>query len=261
MLLNTNEFDKVVGEIYKITNVITSKSYIGQTRSHRLNHGKYRPFGYIGRLKDHICEAHSQKKNQSRYLNSSILKHGDDSFTCELILTCKLEELDDCETHYISHYNTMYPNGYNLTRGGQGSGFSKGSKIVLDETELVTAPIKERVFPKRSDYTKNLISERLIESKSDPEHRNNMMIRTQKQHLRNKFERFKNVTIDLSDIEKYIRVIHNNAQDVDYIRIVIENIRTNFVGKFETIEEIKERARHFIRELTIWQNSLMRETP
>jgi hypothetical protein len=47
MLLSIEEKDKVVGEIYKITNIKTNKSYIGQTRSHRLNHNKYRPFGYL----------------------------------------------------------------------------------------------------------------------------------------------------------------------------------------------------------------------
>ena len=50
MLLNLNEFDKVRGEVYRITNAVTGKSYIGQTRSHRLNRGKYRPFGYMGRF-------------------------------------------------------------------------------------------------------------------------------------------------------------------------------------------------------------------
>lgn len=74
MLLNKNEFEKVVGEIYKITNTVTNKSYIGQTRSHRLNHDKYRPFGYLGRFKDHLSEANSNKTNRSRYLNSSLLK-------------------------------------------------------------------------------------------------------------------------------------------------------------------------------------------
>ena len=45
MILNKDEIDKVVGEIYKITNTINGTHYIGQTRSHRLNHNKYRPFG------------------------------------------------------------------------------------------------------------------------------------------------------------------------------------------------------------------------
>ena len=50
MILEKEEFHKVIGEIYKITNTITGKFYVGQTRSHRLNHKKYRPFGYLGRF-------------------------------------------------------------------------------------------------------------------------------------------------------------------------------------------------------------------
>jgi hypothetical protein len=41
MILNPDEFHKVEGEVYKITNTVTNKCYVGQTRSHRLNHGKY----------------------------------------------------------------------------------------------------------------------------------------------------------------------------------------------------------------------------
>jgi hypothetical protein len=35
-IYNKDEFHKVVGEIYKITNTVNNKCYIGQTRSHRL---------------------------------------------------------------------------------------------------------------------------------------------------------------------------------------------------------------------------------
>ena len=61
-ILDISEKDKVTGEIYKITNISNGKIYIGQTRSHRLNHKKYRPFGYLGRFKDHISETNSNKK-------------------------------------------------------------------------------------------------------------------------------------------------------------------------------------------------------
>ena len=37
------------------------------------------------------------------------------------------------------------------------------------------------------------------------------------------------------------------------MRIIINKIRTTFVGKYETIEQIKERARNFIKELIKWQ--------
>lgn len=254
MILNSDEFHKVEGEIYKITNTITNKSYVGQTRTHRLNHNKYRPFGSTGRFRDHVSEANSNKKNQSRYLNSSLLKHGSDKFTCEKLLTCSLDELDMYESYYIQSFNTKFPNGYNLTNGGQKAGYAKGEKIVLDETKLTPKPTaKENVNLKRSDDTKKLISERLIEAKSSDEHRNKMMVNSQKQHLGNKFEKFRNVSIDIDNIDKYIHVINNYTSNTEYVRVSIDKIRTTFVGKFESIEQIKERAKDFIKELKKWQ--------
>ena len=64
-ILTIDEKDKIIGHIYKITNIIEQKHYIGQTRSHRLNKGKYRPFGYYGRFKDHISEAINNTKKKS----------------------------------------------------------------------------------------------------------------------------------------------------------------------------------------------------
>ena len=41
-------------EIYKITNTITQKVYIGQAISHMRHHNKLVPHGTNGRLKTHI---------------------------------------------------------------------------------------------------------------------------------------------------------------------------------------------------------------
>lgn len=253
MILNPDEFHKVEGEVYKITNTVTNKCYVGQTRSHRLNHGKYRPFGYLGRLRDHISEANSNKKNQSRYLNSSILKYGSDKFVCEKLITCTLEELDMYESNYIKEFNTKFPYGYNLTNGGQKTGCFRGEKIVLDETKIIRPTAKENVNLKRSDDTKKLISERLKEALSSDEHRNKMMLNTQKQHLSKKFERFRNATIKLDDIDNYIYIRHNYKSNYEYVVVIIDKVETSFVGKFESIEQIKERAKEFIKELKKWQ--------
>uniref|UniRef100_A0A6C0HX75 GIY-YIG domain-containing protein n=1 Tax=viral metagenome TaxID=1070528 RepID=A0A6C0HX75_9ZZZZ len=261
MLLNLDEYDKVEGEIYKITNKINNKSYVGQTRSHRLNHAKYRPFGFLGRFKDHVSESMSNKKNQSRYLNSALLKYGNENFICEKIHTCKVDELDTYERHYILEYETKYPNGYNLTDGGQIRGSLKGSKILLNENELVKPIVKEKRDLKRSDYTKSLISERLIAFKSDPNVRKSQMETTQRQHFNAKFDRFKNVLIEKENIEKYIFVINNYTLNYQYVRVVIDKVKTNFIGKHENIENIKDRAKTFIQELIKWQCDQIAGTP
>jgi len=48
-------------------------------------------------------------------------------------------------------------------------------------------------------------------------------------------------------------VTNDNRNNSQYIKVKINKIRTDFVGKYETIDEIKERAIQFIKELKKWQ--------
>lgn len=256
MLLNLEENCKVVGEIYKITNIISNKTYIGQTRSHRLNHKKYRPFGYMGRFKDHIYEANSNKKNQSRYLNSALLKYGKDNFTCELLLKCNIDELDSYEKQYILENNSKYPNGYNLTNGGKGFTDINGKYICERDNPLF---VKEK-NTNHSDYTKKLISKRLKESLNNETHRIEMMKKSQNQHCNQKFEKFKYMIIDENDIDQYIHKI-NSLKLGPHIRIIINKIKTTFVGKYETIDDLTTKARNFILELLKWQRDQIARNP
>lgn len=115
-------------EIYKIINISTGKTYIGQAVSHILNHNRYRPYGYNGRFRCHISEAFSSKKNQSHYLNNAIRKYGVDDFVVELIEYCETEKADEREIYYIKEYNSLYPNGYNLKNGGTNFSHSEESR-------------------------------------------------------------------------------------------------------------------------------------
>jgi hypothetical protein len=251
-ILNKDDVMKIKGEIYKITNTTNGKCYIGQTRSHRLNHNKYRPFGYLGRFKDHIHEANSSKKNQCRYLNSSIVKYGSECFTCELIHTCSLDELDIQEQQFIIQYNSKYPNGYNLTNGGKGFTDINSGDFVWEIKPISTTKEKSKSLLK-SDYTKKLISDRLKVALNDETHRVKRMKLTQNQHLTKKYEVFKNVSID-DDIDKYIHIIKNNKNNTEYISIAIDKRKTTFVGKYEPIDSIIERAKNFILDLKEWQH-------
>jgi group I intron endonuclease len=251
-LLDKSEAHKIKGEIYKITNLLTNKMYIGQTRSHYLNRGKYRPFGHIGRFKSHISES-KRSGGSCRFLNSAFNKYGIENFVCELITTCNIDELDIYEVNYISQLKTKFPNGYNLTNGGQKCGFQKGEKIILREVVKPTVNMLLNPKMKRSEKTKQLISKRLKEYKNDETLRKIEMKRVQKIHSNNRFQKYKNIVIDKENIDKYISTIKNNTLNYEYIRVTFGKMRTTFVGKYETIEEIRKRARQFILDILEWQ--------
>lgn len=95
--------------IYKITNTINQKSYIGKTEQ----------ADPLRRWKEHLREAR-KKRSATRALYRAIRKYGEEHFIFEV-----LEETDtpsEREKHYIKKYNT-YKKGYNETLGGDGTSY------------------------------------------------------------------------------------------------------------------------------------------
>lgn len=92
--------------IYKITNTVNGKVYIGQ--SVRLSE----------RLNKH-CNALKNNYHPNQHLQNAYNKYGD-VFQIEIIVYCDSEEeLDDLERYYISYYDSMNPQrGYNKEDGG-----------------------------------------------------------------------------------------------------------------------------------------------
>ena len=136
-------------EIYKITNITTAKTYIGQAVSHILNHKRYRPYGHEGRFRCHISEAFSTKKNQSHYLNNAIRKYGVADFVVELIECCEINEANDREIHYIKHHNSLFPGGYNLKNGG--SVFTHSDESKKRVSNGVKSYFKDKKFERFKD--------------------------------------------------------------------------------------------------------------
>jgi hypothetical protein len=103
-----------MGDIYLLESP-SGKKYIGQTVKH-FNSGK--KSGYLARWKAHISEA-KRNINYSRLLDNAIRKYGSNNFKISLICECNtFEELNEKEKYYITFYNSLSPNGYNLTTGG-----------------------------------------------------------------------------------------------------------------------------------------------
>ena len=240
-----NNSSQVIGNIYIITNTITNKQYVGQTVSHRKNHNKYRPFGYEGRFKDHISEAIcNTKKKQCNYLNNSIRQCGKEAFKVELIQTCNKNELDTLEELYIKQYNTLYPNGYNLTTGG------KVFRSINPDIEPTnpTIPKKRGGCTNRSSETRAKMTESLKIICGTPEAKKEQMLRSQKQHSIHKINKFKGIEFDLNNINQYIKVLHKKDGST-FIRVIIGEKKTTFVGKYETLEILRDKAIEFIKSV------------
>jgi len=94
--------------IYKVTNQINQKSYVGKTEL---------PFNI--RRNNHLSDT---RRGCQFAFHRALRKYGEENFTWE-ILEDTIEDkllLDDRERFYISLYKTFGPNGYNMSEGGEG---------------------------------------------------------------------------------------------------------------------------------------------
>jgi group I intron endonuclease len=237
----------VVGHIYKITNTATNKCYVGQAMSHRKNKGKYKPFGFEGRFQDHISEAKCNTKLGSRYLNNAIRLYGKDVFTVVLLKTCSMEEIDHWETQYIAELNTLYPNGYNLTSGGRAGRYLATGRKNIDTITTNLSGARGGCIC-RTEATRELISKGIKEALKTESARDSLMKRAQVQHSKQKLERFRDVVIDLNNLDQYISSKHINGHLAAIVKV--DDKKASFVGKYETLENLKERAKEFLIEIS-----------
>lgn len=90
------------GYIYKTTNLINNKMYVGK---HHAN--KFEPEKYIG---------------SGPILRRAIIKYGKENFKCELLEWCETkQQLNEREQYWIAYLECQHdPNYYNLAKGGEG---------------------------------------------------------------------------------------------------------------------------------------------
>uniref|UniRef100_A0A6C0EUX6 GIY-YIG domain-containing protein n=1 Tax=viral metagenome TaxID=1070528 RepID=A0A6C0EUX6_9ZZZZ len=140
--------------IYRILNKLTKKCYIGETKcidvSRRWNQHKQTIEINKG------CPA----------LRDAVKKYGIDNFEFSVLIICFDDERFKYEIEYIKKYNSVVPNGYNLTNGGEGGGFQGKT-----HTEEVKNGIKNKLKQKFIDNPelKEQMSERNKIVMSNPE--------------------------------------------------------------------------------------------
>ena len=92
---------EVYGVVYLLIDGTNDMEYVGQTTR-----------SVKARFKEHA-------KSKS-YIGNAIRAHGADMFVIVILKECgSQEELDSCERQMIRSRDTKYPNGYNLTDGGE----------------------------------------------------------------------------------------------------------------------------------------------
>ena len=93
--------------IYKITNDINGKVYIGKTAQ-----------SVHKRFTQH-CSDRMKRNMEKRPLYDAMNKYGVEHFSVETIEECNISDASDREKYWINYYNS-YHNGHNATTGGDG---------------------------------------------------------------------------------------------------------------------------------------------
>jgi len=106
--------------IYKATNKVNGLSYIGRTcqmSERKWQHERCYP--------KEDCEFHR-----------AIQEYGKENFDWEILDTADSEELgNELEKKYIAEYNTIVPNGYNMTKGGFNNPIHRSKPVVCLELD------------------------------------------------------------------------------------------------------------------------------
>jgi group I intron endonuclease len=221
------------GLIYKITNTVNGKCYIGQTRQN-INR----------RWSQHRHNA-SKRKMGCIMLENAIRKYGEEKFTIEPILTCDVSDLDSEEIRLIDEYkSTVSGSGYNIFKGGGGS-----SRIVTDEHRHKIAEAN-----RKSDINEINIQERKVNdilvgyvvSRNINTVRHTKNFANTKNSLTQNLELAKSWLIDLNDgktadTNRYNRIIklpknisynYTNSKKIQGYNVKIERNRRRFIKSF-----------------------------
>ena len=117
--------------IYKITNDINKKVYVGKTNS-----------SLETRFKQHLIDAR-KTISKNRPLYNAINKYGAEHFIIELIEECDSQIENEREQYWIGYYKG-YEEGYNATLGGEGRClYSRDEIVALLEQGKTTKEIIE----------------------------------------------------------------------------------------------------------------------
>lgn len=195
--------------IYKITNTINGKTYIGQT---------------IQPLQKRWNE-HCVKSNGCKFIKNAIQKYGKENFTVETIdKASNMEELNQKEIYWIKHFKSTDKNiGYNLDSGG------KKRKPTAEEIEKVR---KYRVGKKHSPETIEKMRQRRLDRRplNDQERLNHIYAKRKASLQELKTNDMKFIS---KGYNKYRVKVFNNRLGDFYTLEEAKNARNNYLKSID----------------------------
>lgn len=226
--------------IYLITNKISGKQYIGQ----KVNLRGFDTYWGSG-----------------NYIKNAIKKYGISNFE-KTILESDIsdrEQLNYRERYWISQYNTLHPNGYNLSTGGEGMVGYKHSNItkvkigtsnaIALRGNIVSQKTKDKISAstkgkKLTPETREKISKSRIGIKFSKEHIEKLRLtslgRTHTQEQKNKISKsLIGKTHTEASKHKMSIIAKNRVNDINYIHKLSKALMGHVVSE-ETRNKIRE---------------------
>lgn len=143
--------------IYKITNQLNGKSYIGKTLKSSIEE----------RWKEHLRDR-LRAYEEKRPLYDAINKYGPEHFLIEEVEECSPEEANEKEIYWINYYDT-YHNGYNATLGGDGKYYLDYDLIISTYLELRNIQETAKKINCCKDSVRNILKNNNIKVKDSTE--------------------------------------------------------------------------------------------
>lgn len=132
--------------IYKITNLLNNKIYIG--RAVNLQKRKTAHFRFTH--PEDYSETTIKGEKDMPIHRAMAKSHNKDDFKFEVVEYCPEEELDEKEQYYIQKFNSFVPNGYNIAKGGMTWPHPKGeqhpnAKLTKEQVAEIKTQLKQGV--------------------------------------------------------------------------------------------------------------------
>lgn len=142
--------------IYKVTNLINGKIYIGKTL-----------LTVEKRWKEH-CEDYKKQRNEKRPLYSAMNKYGIENFKVEQIEECSDKNINEREVYWIEYYQS-FKQGYNATIGGDGKAYLDYDLICETYKQVQNATKTSELCHCNVESVRRILKERKIEIISSSE--------------------------------------------------------------------------------------------